>query len=295
MANDGTGGLVSGSKYISQDASEVFIMAGDTIPDKPDDPAAVETMLDGVKAVNTVLINEAMAAADDGKGFKLSTQASTYIVYADLGGLGAKRADVISANPNADYYIGVPFEDLDAVGVFALSIKDTINADAYAKEEVLCTFDTATVTITALKGGLCDDAVDIDLATIATVGNTTPGEGDWDNCTKTNADQAINTEPVDSYNTGDLEEIQLTEKLTVDYKMGNFLAKNYTVAKAKYNKKECIVAFYDRNGLTKRLEFAKVTMNVSKANIDKVYHVTFLGTKTATDIDGFNVIYDMVV
>ena len=294
MANTGAGGFLPGQAFIEPTGGDVFIKEqsnGDLFP-KPADLATAITTLYGVEAVNTAQILTAVATADDGKYFLLPTSSSKYVIYLDEGGLGTSKPSV-SGVAN-EFYVSVPFTDTDSAETVASAISTAINSHLYCSAEIAATVSTDTVTMTAKYGGFADPAIDGDLGIIATIGNTTPGTGDFDRVDKTAEGQTMTIEDDATFNTSQFDEIVLKKALNVEFSSANYTAHNSSVSQAKYDNKTCQVVFFDQNSQRKEIKTATVVINVKDTDGDEsVQLITFTGTKKAKNVSNFRATYDM--
>lgn len=291
MANTGSGGILPGAAYLGKDGSDVYmkVQSDGALLSKPASYDAAVTLLDGVEFEDEVLVGSSIASADDGKYFTMQTAHALFVVWADETASPTNKPSVA----NADYYISVPYTDGDGATVFAEAMATAINSHVYAKEQVTASVSTATVTITALYGGACSGCVDVDFGAILSISHVVAGAGDYDKVSKTDVDQAFTIEEDETFDTGQLDTIILTDQLSFEAKSINMLAKNYNVARSKFHRKTCQVILFDKSGTTKRLETATFVVNVQLVKEDQIPKIRFYGTKSSSDIDSFHAVYDM--
>jgi len=286
----GLGGTISGAAELTVLNPDVYVIRGTVLPAKPASAAAAATLFDGVAAVNTCTYLIPGATAMDGDHFKLPSQAGVFIPFMDLDAAGAAKPTVSGAN----FYISVPFADADAIETMAASLVSAVNNHHYASQEILATAVGAVVTLTAIKGGQCDAAIDIDMSTLATIANTTPGTGDWDKLDKTAEGQLMNTEDVTTFNDGQGGEHITEEQVLVDVKAANFNSHNHRVIKAKYNGQSIIIAYWAPNSTRKQLEWITLTGSVKKITEEKMPMTHITGKQKAGNVDDFYAIHDMM-
>jgi len=291
MADNGSGGIQSGSSFVEIVAADVYIkpQPDGTIESKPANAAAAATLLDGVAAVNTCTFLIAGATADDGSYFRLPTQAGLFIVYMDLDEAGASIPSV----SDADFYVGVPFVDTATVEVMAASLVTAINNNIYSSIEIEASAVAGVVTLTALKGGECPVAVDVDMSTLATIANTTPGTGDYDKADKTAEGQIMNTEDTETFNTSQRDEIIVEKEVSFDFKMAMLSEHNLRTMTAKYNNKSTRVVYYAPNSTRKQFETMVAIASVKKIEENGIPLIQVTGKKAAANVSGFYDLYDM--
>lgn len=279
-----TTGFVGGSGNMNKGFSDVGLRLGTTLLIKPASVAEGESTFYGVKAVDTALVVSAPVTADDGKSFILDTQATKYVFYADLGGLGTETQNVkdVYALEDGVKFVSVPFVDGGTLETFGINMKNAANQHFYCKQEVLATFDTATTTFTALEGNASGGIVDVDFGAILTLTKATPGVGDFIRIAQTAEGQNIGSEEGTSVQSGQGKKITLSDIVTSGVNALNYSPENHKFLYDTFNRQSCQLVMYQKDSKLKVFETLTAIMNVRKVAVDGSRYETEITSSTDT-------------
>lgn len=287
--------FVPGSGFMDKGFTDVFIRKGTTVLERPASVTAAETMLYGTEAQFTISVDTVFLTANDGQYLSINTPSNEFVIWFDKDDSGTQESAVKAANPNANKFIRVGFTDSETVAVTAAAIKNAVNGNDFAKQEMIASVATDTVTLDLLYGG-ATDGVDAGTAASCTATEVVAGVGDFTKVTQTAEGQSISSEDGTSVNSGQGEVINLTDILTTGFNAMNFSGDNHTYCVNTYNKQKCQVVMYAKDSFKKTFDTTTVTMNVKKVTVDGSRQETqFAASQESANALANNPIWDLNV